>query len=125
MKAPLSASQSLNRNHFLSKTGDRIFVKFRTNFWFLKDKKVIKPGKTLIFRKKSEIFLKAGLFGIDKKMVPFVPFHFPVCMMHHSCLYHSAEAACFGRISFWSYIQKCSQPIRLQDFLSFNITKTI
>ena len=27
--------------------------------------------------------------------------------------------------SFSSYIQKCSQPITLQDFLSFNVTKAI
>ena len=72
MKAPLSASQSLNRNHFLSKTGDRIFVKFRTNFWFLKDKKVIQPGKTLILGKKPEISLKVQLFGFGKKFVPLM-----------------------------------------------------
>ena len=52
MKAPLSASQSVNQNHFFSKTADRIFMKFHTNFWFLKDKKVIQPGKILIFGKK-------------------------------------------------------------------------
>ena len=52
--------------------------------------------------------------------------YFPVYMMqHHSCLYDSAKTTCFGKISFSSYIRKCSQPIRLQDFLSFNIAKTI
>ena len=123
MKAPLSASQWLN--HFFSKIADRIFVKFDTNFWIVKDKKVIQPGKNLIFAKKPEVSLKVGPFGVSKNFFPFIPFHFPVYMMHHSCLYDSTETACFGKISFLSYIQKCSQPIRLQDFLSFNITKTI
>ena len=45
MIAPLSSSQSVNQNHFFSKTVDRIFVKFHTSFWFLKDKKLI-PHKT-------------------------------------------------------------------------------
>ena len=122
MKALLSASQSLNQNYFFSKTADRIFMKFNTNFWFLKDKKVIQPGKNLIFGKKPEISWKVGLFGVGKKFIPFVPFHFLVYMMHHSCLYDSAETACYGKISFLSYIRKYSQPMRLQDF---SITKTI
>ena len=67
MKAPLSASQSVNQNHFFSKTADRIFMKFHTNFWFLKDKKVIQPGKNLIFGKKPEISLKGRLLELAKK----------------------------------------------------------
>ena len=67
MKAPLSASQSVNQNHFFQKTTDRIFMKFHTNFWFLKDKKVMQPGKILIFWKKPEISLKVWLFGCGKK----------------------------------------------------------
>ena len=47
MKASLSASQSVNQNHF-EKTADRIFMKFCT-----KDKKVIQPGKILILGKKA------------------------------------------------------------------------
>ena len=104
---------------------DRIFRKFHANFWVLNDRKVIQPGKNLIFGKKPEISLKVELFRVGKKNFPFVPFHFSVYMMHHSCLYDSAETACFGKTSFLNYIRKCSQPIRLQDLLSFNITKTI
>ena len=125
MKATLSASQSLNLNHFFSKIAYRIFMKFQTSFWFFKDKKVIQPGKNLISGKRPEVSLKVRLFGVGKKFVQFVPFHFPVYMMHHSYLYDSAETTCFGKTSFLSYIRKCSQPIRLPDFLSFNITKTI
>ena len=72
MKAPLSASQSVNQNHFFSKTADRIFMKFHTNFWFLNDKKVMQPGKNLIFGKKPETSLKVGLFGVAKKFVPLL-----------------------------------------------------
>ena len=45
MKAPLSASQSVNQNHLFSKLADRSSMNFHTNFWFLKDKKVMHPGK--------------------------------------------------------------------------------
>ena len=47
-------------------------MKFHTNFWFLKDKKVIQPGKTLILGKKPEISLKVQLFGFGKKFVPLM-----------------------------------------------------
>ena len=56
---PLSASQSVNQNHFFSKTANIIFTKFHTDFWFLKDKKVIPPRKNP-FGKKSEISLKVA-----------------------------------------------------------------
>ena len=69
MNAPLSASQSVNQNHFFSKTTDRIFIKFHTNFWFLKDKKVTPPRKNH-FGKKSGISLKVGLFGVGKNFIP-------------------------------------------------------
>ena len=124
MKAPLSASQSVNQNQFSPQKTDRTFMKFHTNFCFVKDKKVIQPGKYLIFGKKPEISLKVGLFGVGKKFVSLMCY-FWVYMMHHSCLYDSAKTVCFGKISFSSYIRKCSRPIRLQDFLSFNITKTV
>ena len=45
MKAPRSASQSVNQNHLFSKLADRSSMNFHTNFWFLKDKKVMHPGK--------------------------------------------------------------------------------
>ena len=41
-------------------------MKLHTNFWFLKDKKVMQPGKILIFGKKSEISLRVQPFGVDK-----------------------------------------------------------
>ena len=41
-------------------------MKFYTNVWFLKDKKLIQPGKNLIFRKRPEIFLKVGLLELAK-----------------------------------------------------------
>ena len=43
-------------------------MKFYTNFWFLKDKKVMQPGKILIFGKNPEISLKVRLFGVAKKI---------------------------------------------------------
>ena len=49
-----------------------MFMKFHTNFWFLKDKKVIQPGKILVFEKKPEIFLKAQLSRVGKKFVPLM-----------------------------------------------------
>ena len=45
MKAPLSASQSVNQNHLFSKLANRSSMNFHTHFWFLKDKKVMHPGK--------------------------------------------------------------------------------
>ena len=51
--------------------------------------------------------------------------YFLVYMVHHSCFYDSAKSACFEKIFFSSYIRKCSQPMKLRNFLSFNITKTI
>ena len=124
MKAPLSASQSVNQNHFFSKTPDRRFMKFHTNFWFVKDKKVIQPRKNFIFGKIAWNILKSRTFWVGRKLVSLMCY-FLVYMMHHSSLYGSSNTACFGKISFSSYIRKCSQPIRLQNFLSFNITKTI
>ena len=98
-------------------------MKFHTNFSFLKDKKVMQPGKNLIFGKKAETSLKVRFFGVGKKFFPLMCYlRF---MMHHSCLYDSGKTACFGKISFSSNIRKCYRQIRLQDFLSFNITKTI
>ena len=84
MQAPLSASQSVNQNHLFSKTADRIFMKFYTNFSFLKDKNVMQPVKNLIFGKKPETSLEVGLFGVGKKFVPLMCY-FWVYMMHHSC----------------------------------------
>ena len=40
-----TVSQSVNQNHLFSKLADRSSVNFHTNFWFLKDKKVMHPGK--------------------------------------------------------------------------------
>ena len=123
MKAPLSISQSVNQNHFFSKTADRIFIKFHTNFWNVKEKKVIQPGKNLIFGKKAEISLKVGFFGVGKKFVQFM-----CCFgvyIHHICFYDFAKTTCFEKISFSSYIRKFSWPVRLPYFLNFNITKTI
>ena len=34
--------------------------------------------------------------------------------MHHNRLYYSAKTPCPGKIWFSSYLQKCSQPIRLE-----------
>ena len=72
MKAPLSASQSVNQNHFFLKTADRIFMKFHINFWFLKDKKVIQLEKIIIFGKKPEIFWRVRLCGVSKKVVSLI-----------------------------------------------------
>ena len=38
-------------------------MKLHTNFWFLKDEKVIQPGKILILGKKPETSLRAWLWG--------------------------------------------------------------
>ena len=55
MKAPLSCSESVNQNHFFSKTADIIFMKFYINFWFLKGENVIQSRKT--FLGKSQKYL--------------------------------------------------------------------
>ena len=68
MKAAVSASQPVNQSNFFSKTADRIFMKFHTKFWFLKDKKLI-PTRKNYFGKKPEIFLRVGFFGVSKKFV--------------------------------------------------------
>ena len=52
-------------------------MKFHTNFWFLKDKKVIQAGKNLFWGKKPQISLKVGLLGVGKKFVPLMC-HFPL-----------------------------------------------
>ena len=79
--------------------------------------KVTHSIKNLLLGKNPKISLKVEIFGVIC--------YFWVYMMHQSCHYDSATTACFGKISFSSYNWKCSWPIRLQDFLSFNITKTI
>ena len=84
---------------------------------------MIQPGKNLTFGKKAEISLKVGFFGVGKKFVPLMCYFW--VYIHHICFYDSAKTACFEKISFSSYIRKFSWPIRLQDFLNFNITKTI
>ena len=122
-KVSLSASQSVNQNHF-SKTADSVFMKFHTNFWFFKDKKVIQPGKKLFWGERTWHILKSRAKRVGKKIVPLMCY-FMIYMMDHSCLYDSARAACFGKISFSGYIRKFHQTIRLQKFLSFNITETI
>ena len=84
---------------------------------------MIQPGKNLTFGKKAEISLKVGFFGVGKKFVPLMCYFW--VYIHHICFYDSAKTACFEKISFSSYIRKFSWPIRLQDFLNFNITETI
>ena len=49
---------------------------------------------------------------------------FWVYMINHSCPYDSRKSHVLGKF-FSSYIRKCSRPIRLEDFLSSNITKII
>ena len=72
-------------------------MKFHTDFWFLQDKTVIQPGKNLSFEKNPEVSLKVELFGVGKKIFPFVSFYFPVYKMHDSCLNDSVETACLGK----------------------------
>ena len=43
-------------------------MKFHTNFWFFKDKKVIQPGKNLIFEETPEISLKVGFLELAKNL---------------------------------------------------------
>ena len=50
-----SVNQSVNQNHFFSKTADIIFMKFYINFWFLKGENVIQSRKT--FLGKSQKYL--------------------------------------------------------------------
>ena len=47
-------------------------MKFDTNLWFFKYKKVIQSGKIPIFGKKPEISLRVRLFGAAKKFVPLM-----------------------------------------------------
>ena len=46
-------------------------------------------------------------------------------MRLHNWLYDSVKTACLRKIWRTSYRSNCSPPIRLQDYLSFNISKTI
>ena len=123
MKAQLSASKSVCQNNFFSRTADTIFMKFHINFWFLKDKKVIQPGKNLIFRKKPKISLKLGHFSIGKKIVPLMRyFWINLCIIVAFMILQKPHVL---EKSLSIYKQKCSQPIILQDFLSLNITETM
>ena len=129
MKGLLSFSQSVNQsvsqNHFFSKTAHRMFMKFHINFSFLKDKNVKKKySQEKIFWEKARNIFKNRLFGVGEKIVPLMCY-FWVYMMHRSCCYDSSKTACFGKIPFSSYKRKSSRPIRLQDLLNSNITKTI
>ena len=47
-------------------------MKFDTNLWFFKYKKVMQSGKIPIFGKKPEISLRVRLFGAAKKFVPLM-----------------------------------------------------
>ena len=47
-------------------------MKCHTNFWLFKDKKVIQPGKVVIFGKRPEISLRVRLFGVGKKFSPLM-----------------------------------------------------
>ena len=115
----LTASQSVSQ----SKTPDRIFIKLPMKFWCLKDKKVPQPGKNNILGKDPEILSKVVFFGVGKRFIPLMCY-FWVYMLHHNCLYDSVKTTCFGKVSFSSYKRKCSRPIRFQNFLNFNISKT-
>ena len=124
MKAPPSVTQSGSQNHFFSKTADRIFIKFLINFWFLEDKKMIQSRKDLVLGQKTRNIFKSRLFGVGKKIVPLMCY-FWVYMMHHSYLYDSGKAVCFGKIISSSHKRKCCRPIRMQEFLIFHIKKAI
>ena len=88
------------------------------------DKKVMQSRKNLILWEKARTIFKSRFFGVRKKIVPLICC-FWVYIMHHSCLCDSAKTGCFEKISFSCYKQKCSRPIRVQDFLNFNVAKTI
>ena len=92
-------------------------------FWCLKEKKVPQPGKNNILGKYPEILSKVVFFGVGERFIPLMCY-FWVYMLHHNCLYDSVKTACFGKVSFSSYKRKCSRPIRFQNFLNFNISKT-
>ena len=118
MKAQLLVSQSVSH----SKTPDRIFIKLPMKFWCLKDKKMPQPGKNIIWWKILKYHQKYCFLELQK--THSLMCYFWVYMIHHICLYESAKTACFGKIPFPSYKQKCSRPMRLQKFLNFNISKT-
>ena len=46
-------------------------------------------------------------------------------MMPHNWLYGFVKIACLGKIWLSLFRPKCSPPIRLQDFLNFNISKMV
>ena len=47
-------------------------MRFHIKFWFLKDKKVTQPGKSLILGKKPEISLNVGFLRVGKKFIPLM-----------------------------------------------------
>ena len=53
-----------------------------------------------------------GFFGFGKKLIHQYVF-FTLKIVHNGALYDSMKTACLGKIWFFSYVPKCSQPIKL------------
>ena len=81
----------------------QIFGFFRTKKWYSQEK-ILFLGKSLKYPQKDA-------FWSWQKNFPLMC-SFLVYVMHHTCVHDSAKTAYFGKISFSSYIRKCSQPIR-------------
>ena len=132
MKAHLPVSQPANQpastpvrqSVSRSKTHDRIFIKLYVKIWFLQAKNVPQPGKNIILGTDTQTLSKEVYFGVGKKFISLLCYIW-LYMMHHSCLHDSAKTASFRKIYFSSYKLKCSWAIILQNFLNFNISKTI
>ena len=122
---PSINSAELIKTTFSQKQLIEVLWDFIQSFGFLRRQKGYSQEKILFLEKawnilKSRVF-RAGknlFFRTGKKFVPLMRY-FLVYMMRHSCLYDSAKTTCIGKISFSSYTRKCSQPNRLQNFLSY------
>ena len=114
---PSINSAELIKTTFSQKQLIEVLWDFIQSFGFLRRKKWYSQEK-ILFLEKAWNILKSRAFRAGKKFVPLMRY-FLVYMMRHSCLYDSAKTACIGKISFSSYTRKCSQPNRLQNFLSY------
>lgn len=75
--------------------------------------------KIITFGENSENSSKIGFLGLLKKYNMLTCFFLPQNGVQY-CSFWFCEAVCLGRILFFSYSAKCSQPIRLQGSMIAN-----
>ena len=110
---------------FFSKTVHRICLNIYMKLEGRKSKKLTQLNfseKFLFWGNSPKIPPKQGFFAFAKKKKKSINMSFfTLKMVHNSVLYDSAKTACLGKIWFFSYGLKRSQPIRLQHSLIISI----